>query len=45
MGWQFGSLYQTAAAEISYLEEIDLAVYRNHLSISVHYLQKRDSWP
>ncbi len=26
LGWQFGSLYQTIATEISYLEEISLAV-------------------
>lgn len=26
IGWQFGSMYQTAAEEISYLEEIGLAV-------------------
>ncbi len=26
IGWQFGSLYQTAANEISYIEEISLAI-------------------
>lgn len=39
IGWQFGSLYQTAAKEISYLEEISLAVII--LAIAAYFIYKR----
>ena len=40
IGWQFGSLYQTAADEISYLEEISLAVIIITIIIYIIYKKK-----
>jgi Uncharacterized membrane-associated protein len=40
IGWQFGSLYQTAADEISYLEEISLAVIIVAIVVYIIYKKK-----
>lgn len=40
IGWQFGSMYQTAAAEISYLEEIGLAVIIIVVAVYLIYQKK-----
>lgn len=40
IGWQFGSMYQTAAAEISYLEEIGLAVIIFVVAVYLIYQKK-----
>lgn len=40
IGWQFGSMYQTAVAEISYLEEIGLAVIIFVVAVYLIYQKK-----
>ncbi len=39
LGWQFGSLYQTIATEISYLEEISLAVIA--IALIIYFLREK----
>ncbi len=40
IGWQFGSLYQTVADEISYLEEISIAVILIAIAAYIIYKKK-----
>lgn len=39
LGWQFGSLYQTIATEISYLEEISMAVIV--IALVIYFLREK----